>query len=112
MKTDSRIELRSITAADQENIFRGLSHPEVIKYYGISFKTFEATEEQMIWFQDLEKNETGKWWAIFNSETNEFLGAGGFNDLSKDLKKAEIGFWLLPEFWGERLYAGSYALNL
>ncbi len=101
MKTDSRIELRSITAADQENIFRGLSHPEVIKYYGISFETFEATEEQMIWFQDLEKNETGKWWSIFNSETNEFLGAGGFNDLSKHLKKAEIGFWLLPEFWGK-----------
>ncbi len=101
MKTDSRIELRSITAADQENIFRGLSHPEVIKYYGISFKTFEATEEQMIWFQDLEKNETGKWWAIFNSETNEFLGAGGFSSLSKRLKKAEIGFWLMPEFWGK-----------
>ena len=101
MKKQSRIELRAITDLDHENIFRGLSHPDVIKYYGISFETFEETEEQMIWFQELEKNETGKWWAIHNSETNQFLGAGGFNDLSKQLKKAEIGFWLLPEFWSK-----------
>ena len=101
MKSLSRIELRSITAADKKNIFLGLSNPEVIKYYGISFKTFEATEEQMLWFRDLEKNKTGKWWAVYNTETNQFLGAGGFNDLSKQLKKAEIGFWLLPEFWGK-----------
>lgn len=99
MKSTKRIELRSITASDQENIFLGLSNPEVIKYYGVSFETLEATEEQMIWFQNLEKNGTGKWWSIFNSETGQFLGAGGFNDLNKELKKAEIGFWLLPEFW-------------
>lgn len=28
-----------------------------------------------------------------------FYGAGGFNGLSKEHKKAEIGFWLLPDFW-------------
>ena len=99
MKSTNRIELRSITESDQENIFQGLSNPEVIKYYGVSFETLEATEEQMIWFQNLEKNGTGKWWSIVNSETRQFLGAGGFNDLNKELKKAEIGFWLLPEFW-------------
>ena len=101
MKSVSRIELRSITASDKEDIFLGLSNPEVIKYYGVSFETLEATEEQMIWFQDLEKNGTGKWWSIFNSKTGQFLGAGGFNDLNKKLKKAEIGFWLLPEFWSK-----------
>jgi len=101
MKTVSKIELRPITAEDHENIFRGLSNPEVIRYYGISFRTLEETKEQMRWFQDLEKNETGKWWAVYNTNTNQFLGAGGFNDLSKQLKKAEIGFWLLPEFWGK-----------
>lgn len=28
-----------------------------------------------------------------------FYGATGFNNLSREHKKAEIGFWLLPEFW-------------
>ncbi|WP_245984008.1 GNAT family N-acetyltransferase [Gillisia mitskevichiae] len=101
MRSASRIELRSIIDSDQENIFFGLSNPDVIKYYGISFNTFEATREQMIWFQNLEKNGTGKWWTIYSSITGEFLGAAGFNDLNKELKKAEIGFWLLPEFWGK-----------
>jgi len=101
MRSTSRIELRSIIDSDQENIYLGLSHPDVIKYYGISFKTFEATKDQMIWFQHLEKNGTGKWWTIYSSITGQFLGAAGFNDLNKELKKAEIGFWLLPEFWSK-----------
>ncbi|MGY6648415.1 GNAT family N-acetyltransferase [Wenyingzhuangia sp. IMCC45574] len=30
-----------------------------------------------------------------------FLGAGGFNNWEHTHKKAEIGFWLLPEHWGK-----------
>ena len=101
MSKSSRICLRDIVSADLNNIFRGLSNPDVIKYYGVSFNSLEATREQMTWFRDLEKNETGKWWAVCDSITSEFLGAGGFNDLNKQLRKAEIGFWLLPEFWGK-----------
>ena len=101
MNKFSRISLRDIVSTDLNNIFRGLSNPDVIKYYGVSFNSLEATREQMTWFLDLEKNETGKWWAVCDSITSEFLGAGGFNDLNKQLKKAEIGFWLLPEFWGK-----------
>lgn len=101
MSKSSRISLRDIVSTDLNNIFRGLSNPDVIKYYGVSFNSLEATREQMTWFLDLEKNETGKWWAVCDSITSEFLGAGGFNDLNKQLRKAEIGFWLLPEFWGK-----------
>ncbi len=97
----SRVKLRPITIEDHENIFRGLSHPDIIKYYGISFETLDATMEQMIWFRDLEEKGTGKWWAICDAETSEFLGAGGFNNLSKENNTAEIGFWLYPEFWGK-----------
>lgn len=101
MNTNPRISLRPIISTDHHDIFRGLSDPDVVKFYGVSFKTLEATLEQMTWFRDLEKNETGKWWTVRDAVTSEFLGAGGFNDLDKQLKKAEIGFWLLPEFWGQ-----------
>jgi ribosomal-protein-alanine N-acetyltransferase len=96
-----RLILRQILDSDLENVYKGLSHPEVIKYYGVSFHSLEATKEQMEWFADLEKNGTGIWWAVCSQETGEFLGAGGLNDLDMDLKKAEIGFWLLPEYWGK-----------
>ena len=94
-----RLLLRQIKQEDIQSIYSGLSNPEVIKYYGISFGSLEATEEQMIWYKNLEQNETGIWWAISSLDNNIFYGAGGFNNLNKEHKKAEIGFWLLPEFW-------------
>jgi len=96
-----RLELRQFTDSDLENVFRGLSHPDIIKYYGISFDTLEATKEQMTWFADHEKNGTGIWWAVCDKSDGTFLGAGGLNDLTLKHKKAEIGFWLLPENWGK-----------
>ncbi len=96
-----RVLLRPIINSDLEHVFKGLSHPEVIKYYGISFNSLEATKEQMIWFANLEKNGTGIWWAVCSKDSGRFLGAGGLNNLSKKNKKAEIGFWLLPEHWGK-----------
>ncbi|MEQ8582658.1 MAG: GNAT family N-acetyltransferase [Marinoscillum sp.] len=96
-----RLRLRQFVDSDLENVFKGLSHPDIIKYYGISFSSLEATKEQMIWFADLEKNETGMWWAVCSKEDGRFLGAGGLNGWSKENRKAEIGFWLLPENWGK-----------
>lgn len=94
----NRLYLRQIFKEDQENIFRGLSHSEVIKYYGVNYHTFEATLEQMKWYENLEKSGSGIWWAI-SSNKNIFMGAIGFNDLIEEHKKAEFGFWLLPQFW-------------
>lgn len=96
-----RLLLRSITPEDICHIFKGLSHPEVIKYYGVSFMTLEATEEQMDWYETQEKAETGKWWLVCSSDGEEVYGAGGINDIDKKNRKGEIGFWLLPEYWGK-----------
>lgn len=100
IKTD-RLLLRQFEESDLENVFKGLSHPDIIKHYGISFDNLESTKEQMAWFADLEKNETGMWFAVCSLDNKTFYGAGGLNDLSKEHKKAEIGFWLLTDFWGQ-----------
>lgn len=97
----SRFSLRQFTNNDLENVYKGLSHPDVIKYYGISYNSLEETKEQMNWFSQLEKDETGIWWAIESIENQGFCGAIGFNNLNKQHKRAEIGFWLLPESWGK-----------
>lgn len=110
--TSERAVLRQFVDADLENVFRGLSHPDIIQYYGISFDSLEATKEQMSWFANLEKNEEGIWWAICSKTDGEFLGAGGLNNLSKAHKKAEIGFWLLPEHWGKGFMTETMPLIL
>jgi [ribosomal protein S5]-alanine N-acetyltransferase len=93
-----RLLLRQFVDDDLENVFKGLSHPDVIKYYGVSFDTLEAAKDQMKFLADLEKNGTGLWWAICSPDNNTFYGAGGLNSLSKEHKKAEAGFWLLPQY--------------
>ncbi len=96
-----RLLLRQFDDSDLLNVFKGLSHPEIIPYYGVSYRTLEETKSQMKFFADLEKNETGIWWAICSLDNKTFYGAGGLNGVIKEHKKAEIGFWLLPEYWGQ-----------
>ena len=96
-----RLLLRQFTGSDLENVYRGLSHPDIIPYYGVSYNSLEATKAQMEFFADLEKNGTGIWWAICSPDNSLFYGAGGLNSLSREHRKAEIGFWLMPEHWGK-----------
>lgn len=92
--------LKEIQDKDIENIHKGLSNPEITKYYGVHFDTLEDTKEQMEWYRNLKKNETGIWYGIYN-KNDKFCGAGGFNDVNKEHQKAEIGLWLLKDFWGK-----------
>lgn len=95
-----RLKLRPFVEKDLDNIYRGLSNPDIIKYYGISFDSKESAREQMKWFADHEDNETGAWWAICLKDSGNFIGAGGINDIVKEHRKGELGFWLLPQYWG------------
>ncbi|MCH9660066.1 MAG: GNAT family N-acetyltransferase [Bacteroidetes bacterium] len=105
IKTE-RLLLREITDLDLENIFNGLSNPDVIKHYGISFSSLEATKEQIAWFADKKQ----MWWAICSLDDQTFYGAGGLNDICNKENKAEIGFWLLPEFWGKGIMNEAFPL--
>ena len=99
MKTDNYY-LREIESADISYIHKGLSNPEITKFYDVHFASLEETKIQMNWYENLKKEGTGIWWGIFGINDNEFRGACGFNNLEAEHKKAEIGLWLLKEFWG------------
>ncbi|WP_273446060.1 GNAT family N-acetyltransferase [Neolewinella agarilytica] len=92
-----RLLLREVVGADIQNIYAGLSNSLVTECYGVSYDSLEATKEQMAWYENAQQ----VWWAICSADGETFLGAGGLNDLSLTNKKAEIGLWLLPDFWGQ-----------
>ncbi len=94
-----RLLLNKIETSDRQNIYKGLSMPEVIQYYGVNYSSLEAIDEQMNWYSNLEKSKSGLWWAIRLKGTKEFCGTIGFNDYQKEHRKAELGFWLLPKYW-------------
>ncbi|CAA0166275.1 GNAT family N-acetyltransferase [Tenacibaculum maritimum] len=93
--------LKEIVASDINNIHKGLSDTDITRYYDVHFSTLEETKIQMKWYQNLKENGTGIWWGIYDKINQQFCGAGGFNDINKKHKKAEIGFWLLKEYWGK-----------
>ena len=99
LKTD-RLLLRQFRPEDIDNVFYALSHPDVIPYYGISFRTLEETQVQMDWFAELERAGTGIWWAICSPDDATFYGACGLYYIQPQHRKGETGFWLLPEHWG------------
>lgn len=90
-----KVRRTPIFPADIEHVFRGLSHPDVVRYYGVRFDSLVATRAQMDWYATLEREGTGRWWAL-RSENDNFCGAIGLNGLSGN--EIEVGFWLLPEF--------------
>ena len=101
----ARYNLVSIEDKDQDFIFEGLSHPDVIPFYSVSYQSFEETKQQMEFYQNLEKKDEGYWWKIVSRESGQKLGAIGFNNYQSQHKKAEIGYWLLPKFWKQGIIA-------
>jgi len=98
----TRFLLRRILPADRDIVFRGLSDPRVVAHYGVSYASLEATQVQMNWFEEIFAQGTGVWWGICRpSDPSELLGAAGLNDLCARHRRAELGYWLLPEHWGQ-----------
>lgn len=101
----SRFLLQQILPEDQPFIFEGLSHPQVIPFYGVQYKTLQETSAQMQYYNQLWKEGTGAWWKIVDAKSFEKLGAIGFNNYSAQHHKCEIGYWLLPQYWRKGIIA-------
>lgn len=98
LKSDNLL-LRQIIADDIEKVFEGLSHPDVIKYYGVSFHTLAETKTQMDWYAQMMAEDTGRCWAICAADNSVFYGVITLPFWDKVHRRAELGYWLLPNFW-------------
>lgn len=96
-----RLLLRKFEENDLMHVYKGLSDYRVNRFYGVRFDSPEATMEQMRFFSEIEQDGTGLWRAVCDRETLQFMGACGLNSISKAHRNAELGFWLLPDFWGK-----------
>jgi len=105
-QSTERLWLQQIVPDDQPFIFEGLSHPEVTPFYGVSYQTLEETERQMEWYRTMLTTGTGIPWKIVLKETGEKMGVISVYFYRPEHRKAELGFWLLPQFWGK-----GYALE-
>lgn len=98
-----RIRLRPVRPGDLPAVYAGLSDPQVIAHYGVSYSSLEATEGQMRWFEEIVAEQTGAWWAIAKLKDDSMIGACGFNDWSHEHRRVDLGYWLMPTYWRQGL---------
>ena len=94
-----RLLLQQVLPDDQPFIFEGLSHPKVIPYYGVTYDSLEATKAQMDWYAKLLEEGTGAAWKMVNKQNAQAMGVISLYYYQPQHRKAEVGFWLLPQFW-------------
>ncbi len=87
-----RMLLQEIKPEDQAFIFDGLSHPQVIPFYGVQYTTLAATGAQMDWYRQMVQEGTGLPWKMVLKETAEKIGVISIYHYKPEHKKAEIGF--------------------
>jgi ribosomal-protein-alanine N-acetyltransferase len=107
-----RLLLRQFKESDLNNLYLGLSNPDVVRHYGVHFNTLEEAKKQMEWFDKMESEGTGIWWAICSADNTVFYGAVGLYYIDNELRKAEIGYWLIPAFWGLGIIVESALLAI
>lgn len=101
-----RLILRKLTEDDVENIFLLDSNPEVMKYVGVAPVSSKAESAKMVEniLNQYEKNGTGRL-AIIEKDTEKFIGWSGIKLLTEEVNGFknvyELGYRLLPEFWGK-----------
>src|SRR5215467_3204549 len=98
LSTD-RFLLKQILPEDQQFIFEGLSHPDIIPFYGVRYDSFDATKKQMEWYEKSYFEGTAGPWKIIGKISNEKLGVIAYYKHDEQHKKAEVGFSLFPQYW-------------
>lgn len=94
-----RLLLQQILPEDQPFVFEGLSHPGVIRFYGVSYQTCNDTTVQMEWYRMLLADGSGIPWKIVRKEWGDNIGVAAVYGYKPEHRKAELGVWLLPQFW-------------
>ncbi|MCG3089695.1 GNAT family N-acetyltransferase [Sporosarcina cyprini] len=98
--TTDRLDLVQIEMKHAEALFTNFSNPEVVKYYGMEVMTDLSQAERLVsQFEDMQQGKRGLRWGIVVRKENRFVGTIGLNQLSKGMRRAEIGFEIHPDFW-------------
>lgn len=97
-----RVILRKLQLSDASNMFDIFSKDEVTKYYDLdTFTSIKQAEELIERLLYRYENRKQIRWAIVLKETEQFIGTCGFHAIEEEHWKAEIGYELHPDSWGQ-----------
>jgi [ribosomal protein S5]-alanine N-acetyltransferase len=97
-----RLVLRAPRAEDAPDIFRIMSDERVVRYFGTPpMRSPEQALRRVESFQSDFAAHLGVRWAITMRDEGRLIGTLGFWRLVKEHLRAEIGYELAPERWGQ-----------
>lgn len=98
----SRLILRNFTQSDKEDLFKLRSDDEVMRYMDTSkMKNIEEAEKFINQILNSFITKNGISWAITEKQIKLFIGYCGFWKILWPVKKAEIGYAIIPGFWNK-----------
>jgi ribosomal-protein-alanine N-acetyltransferase len=102
------IILRPITERDIAPLFTLFSNEAVMRFMDIErFSNVTEAAQMITFFREKFTSGEGMRWAITLEDRNELIGTCGFHDISSTHHKLELGYDLLPSYWGRGIMTHS-----
>ncbi|MDZ5608082.1 GNAT family N-acetyltransferase [Bacillus pseudomycoides] len=97
-----RLNFKKFEATDFKDYFQLVSNEQVMAQ--ITERAIPLKEAKVNYQKLLERNEKYELYGSYkvsDSVTNEFIGLGHFTLNEKEREEAEIGYMILPTYWGK-----------
>jgi ribosomal-protein-alanine N-acetyltransferase len=106
--TTGNISLRAIDEKDIAALFSLFSHEKVVRFMDIErFVNVSEAVQLITFFRDKLASGEGMRWAVTINGHNELIGTCGFHHMNRTHYKMELGYDLLPTYWGKGIMTNS-----
>jgi ribosomal-protein-alanine N-acetyltransferase len=103
----NRLDFRPFDTRDVDLLYQFNSSPEALAYVPRApYTEITQAEQKLAESLDGFRNRTAIWWTFLLTGTGERIGYGGLFGINNEHNSAEIGYGLLPPYWGQG-YAGE-----
>jgi ribosomal-protein-alanine N-acetyltransferase len=96
-----RLLLRGPKPEDLQHVYRIHSDPEVMRFYGVlPYDSVEKAQKHLDWLYSLHREGKGLRPVITVKGLDTYIGDVGYYDYEQKHHRAEIGYILAKEYWG------------
>lgn len=98
----ARVDLRQVTHEDLAMVFAFNASIESLRFVARDpYTDMSQAKEKIQGFLDGFQARKGIWWTFVLRATDQSMGYGGLFEVDPELGSAEVGYGLLPGFWGQ-----------
>lgn len=102
------LQLRPISEKDIAALFNLFSSEKVTRFMDIErFINVSEAAQLVAFFREKLLSGEGMRWGIYQEDNDTLIGTCGLHHINKTHYKAEMGYDLLPAFWGKGIMTAS-----